>query len=66
MCLMVKNEEELDQTLRGLLADPEKMKEMGEEALRVVHENRGATQRNIECFEKLVDDCHVTIVGRHP
>ncbi len=66
VCLMVKNEEELDQTLRGLLADPEKMKEMGEEALRVVHENRGATQRNIECFEKLVDDCHVTIVGRHP
>ncbi len=66
VCLMVKNEEELDRTLRGLLADPEKMKEMGEEALRVVHENRGATQRNIECFEKLVDDCHVTIVGRHP
>ncbi len=66
VCLMVKNEEELDQTLRGLLADPKKMKEMGEEALRVVHENRGATQRNIECFEKLVDDCHVTIVGRHP
>ncbi len=66
VCLMVKNEEELDRTLRGLLANPEKMKEMGEEALRVVHENRGATQRNIECFEKLVDDCHVTIVGRHP
>ena len=64
VCLMVKNEEELDQTLRSLLANPEKMKEMGEEALRVVHENRGATQRNIECFEKLVDDCHVTIVGR--
>ena len=64
VCLMVKNEEELDQTLRSLLANPEKMKEMGEEALRVVHENRGATQRNIVCFEKLVDDCHVTIVGR--
>ncbi len=66
VCLMVKNEEELDRTLRGLLANPERMKEMGEEALHVVHENRGATQRNIECFEKLVDDCHVTIVGRHP
>lgn len=65
VCLMVKNEEELDQTLRSLLAHPEKMKEMGEEALRVVHENRGATQRNIECFEKLVADCHVTIVGRN-
>ena len=64
VCLMVKNEEELDKTLRELLAHPEKMKEMGEEALRVVHENRGATQRNIECFEKLIADCHVTMAGR--
>jgi hypothetical protein len=34
----------------------EKMKKMGEAALEVVHENQGATERNIASFEELVKE----------
>ena len=63
VCLMVKNGDDLYETLSKLLSDPERMKRMGEQALVVVNENRGATQRNIECFEKLIAECHVTMAG---
>lgn len=32
------------------------MKKMGEAALEVVHENQGATKRNIASFEELVKE----------
>lgn len=41
------------------------MKRMGEAALTVVHENQGATERNIKAFEQLVAEAGVKLGGRH-
>lgn len=62
-CIMAKDEEDFQKQLNDLLADPERMKEMGKQALEVVHENQGATRRNIECFEKLILKYHVHLRG---
>ncbi len=63
VCIMAKNEEDFQKKLNDLLADPKRMKEMGQQALEVVHENQGATRRNIECFEKLILKYHVHLRG---
>lgn len=63
VCIMAKNEEDFQNQLSTLLADPQRMKEMGKQALAVVRENQGATRRNIECFEKLILKYHVHLRG---
>ena len=65
VCLMTKSEHEFKETLMDLLAHPETMKRMGEAALTVVHENQGATERNIKAFEQLVAEAGVKLGGRH-
>lgn len=41
------------------------MKKMGEAALEVVHENQGATRRNIEAFEGLVKEYGIKLREKH-
>ncbi len=61
VCLMAKDEADFTKKLLDLLADKPRIREMGRKALEVVAENQGATQRNIERFEELVSQCHVTL-----
>lgn len=56
VCLMAPDERAFEKVLLDLLSHPEKMKEMGDAALEVVHENQGATLRNIEAFKELVKE----------
>lgn len=56
VCIMTPDEKSFETTLLDLLGNPEKMKKMGEAALEVVHENQGATERNIASFEELVKE----------
>lgn len=60
-CLMVHTEEEFKDKVMYLLAHPDEMHAMGDKALEVVRENQGATNRNIEVFEKLMKRCHVNL-----
>lgn len=63
VCLMAKNEEDFKKQILALLADKEKIREMGKRALAVVEENQGATKRNIERFEELIRQYHVHLRG---
>ena len=63
VCRMTTNEAEFEKTVLHLLDHPEEMKKMGEAALEVVHENQGATERNIDAFEKLIADYGVHLGG---
>lgn len=63
VCLMTPNEADFSKALMDLLDHPEKMKQMGEAALEVVHENQGATERNIDAFAKLVSEYGVKLGG---
>ena len=65
VCRMTSNEVEFEKTVMDLLAHPETMKKMGEAALEVVHENQGATERNILAFEKLISEYGVHLGGTH-
>ena len=56
VCVMADNEKSFERTLLDLLSHPDKMRKMGEAALEVVHENQGATRRNIGAFEELVKE----------
>lgn len=60
-CLMAKDGHDFEEILLDLLDDKEKMKEMGETALKVVHENQGATDRNIKAFEELLASRNITL-----
>lgn len=62
-CIMTGGEEEFGETLMGLLANPDKMKTMGEKALEVVRENQGATKRNVDALEKMADEVHIKLGG---
>ena len=54
VCLMAKDEKKLLSIFKGLLGNPAKKEAMGKAALKVVRNNQGATERNIEAFEELV------------
>ena len=63
VCVMTPNESDFANELMNLLDHPETMKKMGEAALEVVHENQGATERNIDAFAKLVSEYGVKLGG---
>ena len=63
VCVMTPNESDFASELMNLLDHPETMKKMGEAALEVVHENQGATERNIDAFAKLVSEYGVKLGG---
>ena len=54
-CLMVKDTKELVDTMLLLCRDKELRDTMGQNCLDIVHENRGATQRNTEELRKLFE-----------
>ena len=56
VCIMTPDENAFEKTLLDLLSHPEKMEKMGKAALEVVHENQGATERNIKSFEALTKE----------
>lgn len=63
VCEMAKNEEDFRKKLLALLADPDRIAEMGRKALDIVQENQGATRRNIECFDNLIQKYHIQLRG---
>ncbi|WP_251443438.1 3-deoxy-D-manno-octulosonic acid transferase [Veillonella intestinalis] len=54
-CLMVKDTRELVDTMLLLCRDKELRDTMGQNCLDIIHENRGATQRNTEELRKLFE-----------
>lgn len=52
----VHDEDSLAKTLIELKAHPEAQKEMGERALKVVADNRGALQKQLSCVSKLLEN----------
>lgn len=65
VCIMTPDENSFEKTLMDLLGNPDKMKKMGEAALEVVHENQGATERNIASFEELVKEYGIKLREKH-
>lgn len=65
VCRMCQNEREFTDTLLSLLDHPDEIKQMGKAALDVVHENQGATLRNIEAFRMLLKESKVHLGGAH-
>lgn len=61
VCIMAEDEDDFRDKLLALLADKGRIAEMGRKALEVVAENQGATRRNIECFEQLVERYNVKL-----
>ena len=51
---IVHNEDELADSLRGLLSDEDKCNAMGERAKRIVFDNIGSTDRNISLIRKFL------------
>jgi 3-deoxy-D-manno-octulosonic-acid transferase len=54
--VMVRDPEDLERVLLGLLGDLELVRDMGERARRIVRENQGASRRNLEILEDLFRD----------
>jgi len=52
----VQNKKYLRDALLELLSSPEKMEELGKNAQKVVLENQGATKKNLEVIEKLLQE----------
>ena len=51
---MVETEDELFKTMRFFIKNPDKAKQMGLKALKVVNEKRGATNRNMEILRNII------------
>ena len=58
-CLMVRDADELTKTMLKLCHDKELRERMSANCLALVHENRGATQRNTEELRKLFEREHI-------
>lgn len=58
-CLMVRDADELTKTMLRLCHDKELRERMSANCLALVHENRGATQRNTEELRKLFEREHI-------
>ena len=55
---------ELEQALRRLLSDPERRKQLGENALVVVRENQGAVERTVDMIVEHLDTGQLYITPR--
>ncbi len=51
--LLVRNQEELESSVRNLLSDPSLMSALGQHARELLIKNQGATQRNLHCIMEL-------------
>lgn len=63
-CIMNANQKDFEKTVFQLLHDPARIKRMGIAALEVVRENQGATQRNIDFFEKLAKEYNIELMEK--
>ncbi len=54
--IQVESKEELEETLLELLSSPEKRKKLGENAHNIVLSNQGATRKNFEVIEKILQE----------
>lgn len=57
-CVMVRNEEEFIDTCLDILIHPEKAEEMKRHCLEIVEENQGATKKNLDELQRLLDEIY--------
>lgn len=57
-CVMVRNEEEFIDTGLDILIHPEKAEEMKRHCLEIVEENQGATKKNLDELQRLLDEVY--------
>lgn len=57
-CVMVRNEEEFIDTCLDILIHPEKAEEMKRHCLEIVEENQGATKKNLDELQRLLDEVY--------
>lgn len=57
-CVMVRNEEEFIDTCLDILIHPEKAEEMKRYCLEIVEENQGATKKNLDELQRLLDEVY--------
>lgn len=57
-CVMVRNEDEFVDTCLDILIHPEKAEEMKRHCLEIVEENQGATKKNLDELERLLDEVY--------
>lgn len=57
-CVMVRNEEEFSDTCLDILIHPEKAEEMKRHCLEIVEENQGATKKNLDELQRLLDEVY--------
>jgi 3-deoxy-D-manno-octulosonic-acid transferase len=54
--IQVQNKKYLKDTILELLSSPEKMEELGRNAQKVISENQGATRKNLQVIEKILQE----------
>lgn len=57
-CVMVRNEEKFIDTCLDILIHPEKAEEMKRHCLEIVEENQGATKKNLDELQRLLDEVY--------
>ena len=57
-CVMVKNEKKFIDTCLDILIHPDRAEAMKRSCIEVVQENQGATRKNLEQLQKMLDDVH--------
>ena len=57
-CVMVKNEKEFIDTCLDILIHPDRAEAMKRSCIEVVQENQGATRKNLEQLQKMLDAVH--------
>ena len=62
--IQVRDAEELEGAVAGLLMDPKKAQELGRNALAVVHQNLGAIERTVDMILEYLDDEEIFVAPR--
>jgi 3-deoxy-D-manno-octulosonic-acid transferase len=63
--VQVPDAEALERTIRDLLQNPARRTQLGQNAIGVVRENLGATERTVEMIVENIDSSGVYIVPKH-
>jgi 3-deoxy-D-manno-octulosonic-acid transferase len=64
--IQVRDAAELEKTLAGLLADPERREELGARARSIVEENRGSVARTVDMILSRLDAGKMYIAPARP
>ncbi len=65
-CVTVNNPAELVEEAQKLFDDPEKRKQLEEETLKIVWENRGASKKSAELLRQVLTDFEAKENAKHP